>query len=248
MTSTIEPIQRVALYPGQLMADHSPELEDANKKLVFDIAHPHGSRLSGNIGFTRWEAMELPSNFGLSEVLETTEGRADIYDYQPVSDSHHATEWHVNFADPELFFGYGTGLFAQAEMQVAEHTVLGSLREYLKARGYPSATVEDRNPTPILVSGASRSCQTRKEVNVQLNRPHGLYGNQFSFASEETVRLATDKIEPPTKSNIISMAAPATGGPNTQLPKCLPHSPPPTRDLRLQCWSQHVFRGKIRQW
>ena len=211
MTSTIEPMQRVALDSGQLMADHPPELEDANKRLVFNIAHPHGSRLSGQIGFTRWGAMDLPSNFSLIDVLETTEGRADIYDYQPVSDYPSATEWHVNFADPELFFGYGTGLFAQDEMQVAEHPVLGSLREYLKARGYPPATVKDRTPTPILVSGASRSCQISTEVNVQLNRPRGLYGNEFSFAAGETVRLATDKIEPPTKSNIIAMAAPGYG-------------------------------------
>ena len=36
-----------------------------------------------------------------------------------------AVEWHVNFADTRLFFGYGTGLLAQDEMQVAERPSLG---------------------------------------------------------------------------------------------------------------------------
>jgi len=36
--------------------------------------------------------------------------------------------WYVNFADPRLFTAYGSGLFAQDEIQAAEHPILGHLR------------------------------------------------------------------------------------------------------------------------
>lgn len=39
--------------------------------------------------------------------------------------------FYVNFADEDLFYGYGIGLFAQDEMQAAEHPILGFLRENL---------------------------------------------------------------------------------------------------------------------
>ncbi len=45
-------------------------------------------------------------------------------------------EWWVNFADPHLFVAYGSSLFAQDEIQVAEHPSLGHLREALYACKY----------------------------------------------------------------------------------------------------------------
>ena len=211
MTSIIEPMQRVALYPRQLMADYPPELEDANKKLVFDIAHPRGGKLSGQIGFTRWEAMELPSNLALSAVLETTDGKADIYDYRPVSDIPSATEWHVNFADRYLFVAYGSGLFAQDEMQVAEHFVLASLSEYLIDNDMPSSTISAGSPTPVLISGAARSCRIETDVSPLMGRPYGLYGNEFSDATDEAIRVATTRLNPPATTNIIATATPEYG-------------------------------------
>lgn len=40
-------------------------------------------------------------------------------------------EWWVNFADPILFVAYAGRLFAQDEIQVAEHPALGHLKEKL---------------------------------------------------------------------------------------------------------------------
>ncbi len=57
-----------------------------------------------------------------------------MYDYARAAGVEGAVEWHVNFADPRLFTAYGLGLFAQDEMQVAEHPALGALREALHAR------------------------------------------------------------------------------------------------------------------
>jgi hypothetical protein len=122
-----------------------------------------------------------------------------------------AVEWHVNFADPRLFFGYGTSLFAQDEMQVAEHPVLGSLREALVAERRSTLTVENGRPTPMLVMGAERRVRIATGGSATEGRPYGLYGNAFAGVGAEAVRRATTAIDPPTTSNIIAIAAPAGG-------------------------------------
>src|SRR2546427_2700180 len=70
-----------------------------------------------------------------------------------------ALEWYVNFADPHLFVAYGSALFAQDEMQVAEHPALGALKEALDAQGHDAVTVENGRLTPVLVMGAERRCR-----------------------------------------------------------------------------------------
>jgi hypothetical protein len=42
-------------------------------------------------------------------------------------------------------------------------------------------------------------------------RPAGLYGNRFAAATAEVVRRAARRVDPPTFSNIIAMAAPSGG-------------------------------------
>lgn len=100
---------------------------------------------------------------------------------------------------------------AQDEMQVAEHPVLGSLREALMASGREPMTVEAGRPTPVLVMGAERRCRIATDCNVDEGRPAGLYGNAFARADAATVRRATRRIEPPTITNVIAMAAPSGG-------------------------------------
>ncbi len=60
--------------------------------------------------------------------ITSLEVREGVYDYASATGVAGAVEWHVNFADPRLFTAYGTGFFAQDEMQVAEHPGLGALR------------------------------------------------------------------------------------------------------------------------
>ena len=143
--------------------------------------------------------------------MSRVEARPGFYDYTRASDRADAVEWHVNFADPHLFVAYGSRLFAQDEMQVAEHPVLGSLKEALVARKLPAVTVEGGQPTPVLVMGAPRHCRVATEPNAAEGRPHGLYGNAFARADPEAVRRATTRIDPPTTTNLIAMAAPAGG-------------------------------------
>jgi hypothetical protein len=120
-------------------------------------------------------------------------------------------EWQVNFADPYLFIGYGSRLFAQDEMQVAEHPVLGALLEALQAMGRRTMTVERGRPTPVLVTGVERRCRVAIDRNADEGRPRGLYGNEFARADADAVRRATSTIDPPTITNLIAMAAPSGG-------------------------------------
>jgi hypothetical protein len=120
-------------------------------------------------------------------------------------------DWHLNFADPLLFTAFETALFAQDELQVAEHPVLGHLRETLRARGLPHRTIVNGRPSPILVSGVERRCAVALEPNAEEGRPQGLYGNYFGAASPEAIRRATRVLQPPTLTNLLAIAAPDSG-------------------------------------
>ena len=117
----------------------------------------------------------------------------------------------INFADPHLFVAYGSSLFAQDEMQVVEHPALRALREALDAEVLQAVTVKSGRPTPVLVTGIERRCRVATDRNVAEGRPHGLYGNAFARADASAVRQATTRIDPPTTTNLIAIAAP-TGG------------------------------------
>ena len=77
-----------------------------------------------------------------------------------------AAEWHVNFADPALFVAYGSSLFAQDEMQVAEHPALGALAEALRAGARVALTEQGGKATPVLVAGVERRCRVATDRDV----------------------------------------------------------------------------------
>lgn len=207
----MEPIQRLTFEAQRLVADHPPVLRHRNKKIVYDIACPPGSSHSGQLFYSRWRAMELPARIETTKAVDSVSVRESVYEYSPVAGTLSSLEWHVNFADTNLFFGYGSALFAQDEIQAAEHPVLGSLREGLIAEGLHALTVADGSPTPVLVMGAERRCRIATEPNAAEGRPHGLYGNAFAVADLKGVERATTRIDPPTISNLIAIAAPSGG-------------------------------------
>jgi hypothetical protein len=88
-------------------------------------------------------------------------------------------------------------------MQVAEHPALGSLKEALVVAGSVTLTVERGLPTPILVAGVER----RGRIDTT-----GLYGNAFARAPVDAVRRATTRLDPPTITNVIAIAAPTGDG------------------------------------
>ena len=207
----IRPIERAQFDIPLLMEEHPPVFRDRNKQTVFEIACPDGCRDEGTLGYVRWPLFPLPERVDPALVLGKLEARPTIYDYAPADLGAYAVEWHVNFADRRLFFGYGTGLFAQDEMQVAEHPALGALVEALRSLGQTGVTEEDGRPTPVLVTGVPRRCWVKTDPDEAAGRPRGLYGNEFSAASAAVVREATVRLEQRTVTNIIAILAPSYG-------------------------------------
>ena len=201
------PIERLDFDTATLMAHHPPVWRDPNKRVVFDIACGHGDAHGGRLGYSRWAAMPPADSINLETAGELVLVRDGFFDYEPVLDPANGMEWHVNFADPNLFVAYGSSLFAQDEMQVAEHPALGALKEALRADGHRAVTVEHDQPTPVLVTGVERRCRVATDRNDAEGRPAGLYGNAFAGAGSEAVARATTRIEPPTITNLIAMAA-----------------------------------------
>ena len=206
-----EPLERLSFVTQQLIADFPPQWTHANKSAVHAISSPVGSIHKGEIGYSRWSRTPLPTQVDILAVIDLLTVSPDYYDYVPVSADPLAAEWHVNFADPTLFGYYGGGLFAQDEMQVAEHPALASLPDAIESNGASPVTKDTTGPTPILVSGVERRAIISTNPNRIEGRPYGLYGNNFASASSESIRRATKAITPPTISNIIAMAAPHGG-------------------------------------
>ncbi len=142
----LEPIERLSYEATRLFREHPPVIRDRNKQVVFEIACPEGSRHRGEIVYSRWISMPVPAQMDPVRAVSRVEASKSIYDYGPVAPG--AVEWHVNFADSELFGFYATGLFAQDELQVAEHPILGSLKEALRASNRPRPHSRGGTPDP----------------------------------------------------------------------------------------------------
>jgi len=205
-----EPLERREFDARTLMAQHPPALRNENKRIVFGIACPPGTA-RGMLSYSRWAEMPLPATVDPTRAAGLLMVRAGFYDYEPVAEARPAVEWHLNFADPNLFYAYGWAMFAQDEIQVAEHPVLASLREALVAGGLPARTVTAGRPTPVLVMGAERRVRIATDPRAERGGPSWLYGIAFAEAAAEEVRQATIPIDPPTIANVIAIAAPFGG-------------------------------------
>ncbi len=205
-----EPIERRFFKAGSLMRQHPPRWRHPNKGVVFTVACSPGSVHRGTVGYTRWEAMLLPNRLeaGGRELVDQAAG---FFDYRPVLDPVTGLEWHLNFADAHVFVAYGSSLFAQDEMKVAEHPALGALREALLAAGARALTVEGGAPTPVLVTGVERRVSVATDPDEAAGRPGGLYGNAFARAEPDVVQEACARMDPPTMSNILAISAPPPG-------------------------------------
>jgi len=202
-----EPIETVEFDAAQLMRDFPPHWRHAHKQLVYDIACPVGFVPRGRVIYSRWNAVLPLPRIDSRAAVEKTHVREAVYDYQSLDALPDAVDWHVNFADPNLFVAYGSALFAQDEMQVAEHPVLGSVRQALLAQRCEPVTVDASGATPVLITGAERRCRIATDRNAAQGRPAGLYGNAFALGTPEAIRHATVRLDPPTVTNLIAMAA-----------------------------------------
>lgn len=201
-------LYRESFDADKLLREHPPVIRHAHKAALFEWAYP-ATKASGTVDVTRWqELVDEPLN--LPETLEAAVF-PNYYDYVRVDPSPAAMEWHVNFADPRLFIAYGSPLFAQDEIQVAEHPLLACVREAMVSRKIPAVTRDAQGATPVLVRNVERRLSIQTHPDAAAGRPQGMYGNAFARTPLDIVRQATTRIDPPTFSNIIAMAAPAGG-------------------------------------
>lgn len=205
----MKPICRYEFEAGTIVSRFPARIDNPNKAVVFGMTTPRGAVHSGRITYTRWRAAPLPETISRNDDRPACESREVFFTYDPSPEGQ--TDWYLNFAHHDLFAFYGGALFAQDEMQVAEHPALASLRHALIARGENPVTVESGMPTPVLIMGVERRCAIATDPNPDEGRPEGLYGNSFARGSETAVRRAVRLIEPPTVSNILAMEAPAHG-------------------------------------
>ena len=193
-----------------LVEAHPPRPSHKNKTLVFDFALRSGQPVSGTMAVSRWRAAPLPERF--VELEPACEAREDVFDYvETPNEGVPEFAWHVNFADEELFGYYAGVAFAQDEIQVCEHPALASLRERLRnapPAGITPFTREHGQPTPLLVRGVERRCAIDTAPDAEAGRLYGIYGMLFGLSSEQHVRSALTRIDPPTRSNLIAIEAP----------------------------------------
>lgn len=209
-TPAPDPMLRRTWDTAPLMRDHPLRFTHTSKEHAFGLVLPPSTVHQGTVEVTRWAAMDLPATVGAASTM-LVGVQPNAYQYELVSEPTTTREWHVNFADGNLFFGYGSWLFAQDEMQVLEHPALGAVREALLADGLPARTLEGDSPTPVLVTGVERRCRISTTPDVSAGRPKGLYGQEFSRATDAERASGITLIEPPTVSHIIAIAAPSHG-------------------------------------
>lgn len=202
----MECLYRRDFVADALLREHPPELNHPNKLLVFELALAD-ERAAGTMTVTRWAAAALPTLTLAKTELVAMPG---YFDYA----GSDAGVWHVNFADPELFFAYGSSLLAQDELQCAEHPALGPIRDALIAEHLAPLTEQDGVPTPVLVAGVERRCAISTAPTT--DRPRGLYGNQFARADAAAIRAAVQVHRPAPLSNILAIAAPVGCGEYTR--------------------------------
>lgn len=112
--------------------------------------------------------------------------------------------WVSNFADRDLFLGSMNGLFAQDEIQTAEHPGMQNLRRTLL-----DLDPIDSKPVAILQDDEVAIIED-VERRGRFNSFNGIYGQKFPFADWSAIESQCTKIAP-TKSNIIAFRAPDMG-------------------------------------
>ncbi len=110
------------------------------------------------------------------------------------------TLWVFNFADPNLVGYHHSCLFAQDEIQVAEHPYMSSCRKLIQDNGYDATTIDENGDgTPILLTNIPRMCSVKITNEI--------YGKNFEKASIELIKNHIEQFEKATYSNIMAICS-----------------------------------------
>ena len=116
----------------ELYEKYRPNFRDRNKNFIFTFTYRRKKYLPSaqkSLLITRWCPL-LPHLSSASSYRTQIQFRPDLFTYESNSD-HQTVEWHLNFANEDLFAYYDGPLLAQDELQVLECIELAALREYL---------------------------------------------------------------------------------------------------------------------
>ena len=206
----------------EIMNNYPPKFMNPHKSWIYSQIPFDESTSSPKITLSRWQTLPLPFK---DEIIKPSSGKtiivkhADMFKYTqtPQDNGVQSNVWYLNFADRNLFGYYQGALFAQDEMQVLEHPVLGSVRHWLEeksiidSRYHPYTQNAEGNATPYLLQNIERRVFVSTDENKSLGRPFGLYGNNFMQASSEAIQNATHILSPPSVSNILAISAISKG-------------------------------------
>lgn len=202
-----EPHQHLVTSEAELLGHEVLDFVSPKKRRVFRIATADADLDGRSIDVTRWMERGLPTEAAARTEVEIRPG---VFTYEPPPEGE--VPWHVNFADPELFFGYGIDLLAQDELQIAEHPALAALRARLcRTAEVKPYTARRGRATPVLVTNVPRRVAIDLDPRPDLGLPRGIYGHGFTRASMEAIDAVCESLDPPPKTNLLAMAAPSHG-------------------------------------
>ena len=165
-------IERREYEVKRLLTNTPPQFRHEHKRAI--VEHLKLERSGSTLRYSRWQPGALPLQLLNHQPVISI--KPSVYDYAGPSEG----VWHVNFADPDLFVAYAGRLLAQDELQVIEHPSLAALKEALVAEGLPAFTETESGPTPVLITGIERLGHLNTQPTIE--RPQGLYGNEFARA------------------------------------------------------------------
>jgi hypothetical protein len=103
----------------------------------------------------------------------------------------------ANFGDPEIFVGAQRGLFAQDEVQIAEHPALNHLKNYFNTNK-KAGKINRSEFQAALITGAKRYGSFKGQY----------YGKKFALAKPEQFKGDLTILKKPRKSKIAIIVAP----------------------------------------
>ncbi|HKK70077.1 MAG TPA: hypothetical protein VKA86_02590 [Candidatus Krumholzibacteria bacterium] len=198
-----EPHEHLVTSEAELLGHEVLDFVSPKKRHVFQIATADADFDERPMDVTRWMERDLPTEAATDTAVEI---RTDVFTYAAPADGEVA--WHVNFADPELFFGYGVDLLAQDELQIAEHPALAALRVRLcRTAEVKPYTARGGRATPVLVTNVLRRVAIDLDPRPDVGLPRGIYGYGFTCASLEAIEAVCEPLDPPAQTNLLAMAA-----------------------------------------
>lgn len=208
---------KIKLDNADLINYSTPKFTVERKIKYFNKAREAKKKsLNGSVTVTRC----TPNNkdidsFVFTKTATVFKDEPGFYNYEKDQSNSERCVWWINFADPKLFGYYGGQLFAQDEIQVFEHPVLGSIRNYLIDPGEehmrPNTLVlrdgAPVRPTPYLIENAPMWLKVDTNPRLPMGGMGNIYGRNFMTVPEEEIEAGVHVVKDDVKNNIMAVSA-----------------------------------------